>query len=226
MLPGGPLLTKIRGYWLIWFGTDSLKERGILEAGTGLTATDDPVNGRTVLSVTPVGGAVTGARVVATTAPLTGGGDLTADRTIAITPASSSAAGSMAAADKIKLDALTAANGGLPYTATLLTLDATPTALISFPLANNKVAGMRLRITGNDLAGALYYVFESGLNTALTTFGGALLSPGGSGGPNTNFPMGAGTFSASYAGGIVTLTITGIAGTNVTWAASVSLLVS
>jgi hypothetical protein len=44
-------------------------------------------------------------RSVATTAPLTGGGDMSADRTLAISAATTSAAGSMSAADKIKVDA-------------------------------------------------------------------------------------------------------------------------
>lgn len=50
------------------------------------------------------GGGVPTSRVIATTAPLAGGGDLTADRTLSITAATSSAAGSMSAADKVKLD--------------------------------------------------------------------------------------------------------------------------
>jgi hypothetical protein len=58
----------------------------------------DPIQGR--------GGGIASSRVVATTAPLTGGGDLSADRTIAISAATSGAAGSMSAADKAKLDAL------------------------------------------------------------------------------------------------------------------------
>ena len=46
------------------------------------------------------------ARTISTTAPLTGGGDLSANRTLAISPATTSAAGSMSAADKLKLDGL------------------------------------------------------------------------------------------------------------------------
>lgn len=45
-------------------------------------------------------------RTVSTTAPLTGGGDLSADRTLAISAATSGAAGSMSAADKTKIDTL------------------------------------------------------------------------------------------------------------------------
>lgn len=43
-------------------------------------------------------------RLINTTAPITGGGDLSADRTIAISAATTGAAGSMSAADKTKLD--------------------------------------------------------------------------------------------------------------------------
>ncbi len=43
-------------------------------------------------------------RAINTTAPLTGGGDLSADRTLAISAATTIAAGSMSAADKTKLD--------------------------------------------------------------------------------------------------------------------------
>ena len=48
-------------------------------------------------------GAVAATRSISTTAPLTGGGDLSADRTLAISAASASAAGSMSAADFTKL---------------------------------------------------------------------------------------------------------------------------
>lgn len=51
-------------------------------------------------------------RTITTTAPLTGGGDLSANRTFAITAATSGAAGSMSAADKTKLDAISGTNTG------------------------------------------------------------------------------------------------------------------
>jgi hypothetical protein len=44
------------------------------------------------------------ARTISTTAPLVGGGDLSADRTLSITAATAGAAGSMSAADKTKLN--------------------------------------------------------------------------------------------------------------------------
>ncbi|MCG3207336.1 MAG: hypothetical protein FOGNACKC_00936 [Anaerolineae bacterium] len=51
--------------------------------------------------------AVPASRTISTTAPLTGGGDLSANRTLAISPATTGAAGSMSAADKAKADKFT-----------------------------------------------------------------------------------------------------------------------
>lgn len=51
-------------------------------------------------------GTVPPTRTFSTTAPLTGGGSFAADRTFAITPATTLAPGSMSAADKVKLDGL------------------------------------------------------------------------------------------------------------------------
>lgn len=48
-------------------------------------------------------------RTISTTAPITGGGDLSANRTIAISAATSGAAGSMSAVDKSKLDGIASA---------------------------------------------------------------------------------------------------------------------
>lgn len=53
-------------------------------------------------------------RLVNTTAPLTGGGSLAADLTLGISPATTSAAGSMSATDKAKLDAITSATSAPP----------------------------------------------------------------------------------------------------------------
>jgi hypothetical protein len=54
------------------------------------------------------GGGVPTTRAINTTAPLTGGGDLSADRTLGISAASGAAAGSMSASDKTKLDGIAA----------------------------------------------------------------------------------------------------------------------
>lgn len=56
------------------------------------------------VDVSEVASAVATSRTVSTTAPLTGGGDLTANRTLAISAATTSAAGSLSALDKKKLD--------------------------------------------------------------------------------------------------------------------------
>ena len=67
--------------------------------------TDGPSGStKTIEMPSALAGYVIVARAIATTAPLTGGGDLSADRTLGITAASSSAAGSMSASDKSKMD--------------------------------------------------------------------------------------------------------------------------
>lgn len=56
--------------------------------------------------VTDLAGKVPTTRLINTTAPLTGGGDLSADRTLAISAATTVATGSMSGPDKLKLDNL------------------------------------------------------------------------------------------------------------------------
>jgi hypothetical protein len=79
-------------------------------------------------------------RLISTTGPITGGGDLSADRTLAISAATTGAAGSMSAADKTKLDAITGTNTG-DQTITL-TSDVTGTGTGSFAttIANGAVS--------------------------------------------------------------------------------------
>lgn len=57
-------------------------------------------------------------RTIATTAPLLGGGDLSADRTLSVAAATTSAAGSMSAADKTKLDGIAAGATALALAST------------------------------------------------------------------------------------------------------------
>jgi hypothetical protein len=78
---------------------------GIVELAT-LAEADAQTD--TVRAVTPadLANRVFTSRTLNTTAPLAGGGDLTANRTLSITAATSAAAGSMSAADKAKLDGL------------------------------------------------------------------------------------------------------------------------
>lgn len=68
-------------------------------------------------------------RSISTTAPITGGGDLSASRTIAISAATTGAAGSMSAADKTKLDGVEAL------------ADVTDAANVTAALAGQVVAG-------------------------------------------------------------------------------------
>ncbi|MES2902685.1 MAG: hypothetical protein V4696_00725 [Pseudomonadota bacterium] len=100
-------------------------------------------------------------RSISTTAPLTGGGDLSANRTFAISAATTGAAGSMSAADKTKLDAITGTNTG-DQTITL-TGDVTGSGAGSFAatIGNDKVTYAKLqnisatdRLLGRDTAAA------------------------------------------------------------------------
>lgn len=73
-----------------------------LTGPTGLTGATGPTGPTGVTGVTGPG--VPTARLINTTAPLAGGGDLSADRTLSITAATTSAAGSLSGADKLKVD--------------------------------------------------------------------------------------------------------------------------
>lgn len=124
-------------------------------------------------------GAVPSTRTINTTAPLTGGGDLSADRTLAISAATTSAAGSMSANDKAKLDNLWydvtnygfVGNGSTDNLAawnTLFTL-LPVNAVVYFPPGTYNVSGelaissnKQLRITG---AGEVQSLIQS---TSLT----------------------------------------------------------
>lgn len=64
----------------------------------------------TAAQITTLNAATPNTRTITTTAPLTGGGDLSANRTFAISPATTAAAGSFAAADFTKLAALQTTN--------------------------------------------------------------------------------------------------------------------
>lgn len=97
-------------------------------------------------------------RTISTTAPLAGGGDLSANRTFSISAATSSAAGSMSAADKGKLDASFSAvqnlsgAGAVSLTArtTRLTASAPAQALT---LADGSFVGQRKSIRAKTVAG-------------------------------------------------------------------------
>lgn len=72
---------------------------------TGAVSTPIQIAESQVTSLTgDLGAKVPGTRLLNTTAPLTGGGDLSTDRTLAISPATTTTAGSQSAADKKKQD--------------------------------------------------------------------------------------------------------------------------
>lgn len=78
----------------------------------------------------PTGPGVPAARLINTTLPLTGGGDLSADRTLAINAAvggTTLTAGSMSGADKLKLDGLWVNVQSNPYAAAVLPANAAAT---------------------------------------------------------------------------------------------------
>ena len=76
--------------------------------GLGSAATTPTTNYATAAQGALAGTAVQPARSIGTTAPLTGGGDLSTNRTLGISAATTIAAGSMSAADKVKLDGVSA----------------------------------------------------------------------------------------------------------------------
>lgn len=104
------------------------------------------VTGRpTTLSGYGITDAVPSSRIIATTAPLTGGGNLSADRTLAISAASGSAAGSMSAADFTKLANLASDS----FTGTASTTDATVTTCGSYTVPTGKTSVITATVSGH-----------------------------------------------------------------------------
>lgn len=91
-----------------------------LASSAVISATDSVLSafGKLQAQITALASSLSGyvptSRTISTTAPLTGGGNLTANRTLAISAATTSAAGSMSAADKTKLNGI--ATGATAYT--------------------------------------------------------------------------------------------------------------
>jgi len=163
-----------------------------------LVATDMPSN------------VVSNTVTLTTTAPLTGGGDLSANRTLAISAATQSVAGSLSAADKTKLDGITATK---IYTA-LLT-EVAPAAITSGLL----VVGMRYTLTtfvaGDDflnVGAALNQTGQIFIATGITPTvyanGSTLTSDGAPMATVLENTLG-GTVVWSYVEGVYTGTLTG-----------------
>ncbi len=122
----------------------------------------------TALTTTAHGGIVPSARTITTTAPLTIGGgasaDLSGDRTLAISAATSGSAGSMSATDKAKLDASTdtatnsaivARNSSGGFSAGAITATALKTNVITTPTTVS--SGTILDLQNN---GTSYWKFD------------------------------------------------------------------
>lgn len=85
--------------------TNSSFKIGAIGAAANFTAAGLTAN-RTFIIPNSGGTLLLQSRNINTTAPITGGGDLSADRAIAISAATTGTAGSMSAADKTKLDSV------------------------------------------------------------------------------------------------------------------------
>lgn len=148
---------------------------------TGLTGPTGPTGATGPTGPTgvtgPTGPGVPTSRLINTTAPLAGGGDLSADRTISITAATISAAGSMSALDKKKLNQVwldVVADGGLDPTGasdntTLLqnlhnSLPATGGGVLFFP-----VGLYRFDSTVNITKEGVYLLGQARRNVKLAT---------------------------------------------------------
>lgn len=140
------------------------------DVGTWGSSTNIPVisvNGKGLITAISTvaaaggGGGTPTSRLINTTAPLAGGGDLTADRTISIVAASGTDAGSMSSADFTKLAGI--ASGANIGTITALTGDVTasgtgsvvatiPAGIVTLTQMANLAANT---IMGNNTAGAV-----------------------------------------------------------------------
>jgi hypothetical protein len=139
-------------------------------------------------------GSVPSSVTIATTAPLTGGGDLSANRTLAISAASGSAAGSMSAADFTKLSVVThdTARLGIGVTPThTLTLAAGGTGL-----AINNVDGASNQFLSIVPVSDVFTISTGGAGTARNI----LVRGGTAGGSTTYSASGSMSYGATTTG--------------------------
>ncbi len=140
-------------------------------------------------------------RSLTTTAPLTGGGDLSANRTLAITAATGAAAGSMSSADKTKLDGVATGATANSSDAVLLARanhTGTQAAATVTGLSTVATSGSAADLTGNLAIARL----NTGTGASATTFwrgDGTWDTPAGGGGGVTDGDKGDITVSASGA---------------------------
>jgi hypothetical protein len=126
----------------------------------------------------PIGAYIAASRTISTTAPLAGGGDLSANRTLTINAATTLAAGSMSAADKVKLDgvatsadvtavALPGAISGATAGTTLADADKIP-FFLSASSALRAITGANLKTWVKAAVDALYTTGSAVLGSSFT----------------------------------------------------------
>ncbi len=106
-------------------------------------------------------------RTVNTTAPLTGGGALSSDLTLAISAATDSAAGSMSAADKTKLDGLIEPAVGSNLTDADATVNPASSAISASVLPASTLTANRvltIGVSGSPATGLVYQVVRRDLS--------------------------------------------------------------
>lgn len=183
------------------------------------------------------------ARTISTTAPLTGGGDLSGNRTLAISAATSGAAGSMSAADKAKLDAITGTNtgdqtsvSGNAGTATALATPRTISITGKATAAGGSFDGtgnLAINVTAVSLvAGDIPAIAESGVTnlvsdlaakaplaapalTGAVTTTGSLGFASGAGGAQTQSPNKTSAVTLNKAHGLITMSNAALAAATV-----------
>lgn len=190
-----------------WAGTTNITTLGTIATGTWHGGVIDPTyggtgvnNGSNQLTIPATGTAVLTSRTISTTAPLTGGGDLSTNRTFAISQAGVANDGFLSSADWNSFN--NKVSGLTPFT-TVAPLDIAGTAVIgssgSVPHADHVHRGVTgLYVAPNtDLFGSIALVGTSNI-TVTQSSGSFTFGTSGSfvpvvhdinGGYHTNFPL-------------------------------------